>query len=36
MSARGAQLYHVRDAKVTRIEVYFHRDHALADLGLAE
>jgi ketosteroid isomerase-like protein len=34
MSARGAQLYHVCDAKVTRIEVYFDRDRALADLGL--
>lgn len=31
----GATLFHVRDGQVIKLVVYFDREHALADLGLA-
>jgi ketosteroid isomerase-like protein len=34
ISASGANLFHLRDGKVTRLALYWHRDRALADVGL--
>jgi ketosteroid isomerase-like protein len=34
MQAKGAQLFHIRAGKVTRLVHYFDRERALADLGL--
>lgn len=32
--AKGANLFHIRDGLVTRLVAYWHRERALADLGL--
>jgi ketosteroid isomerase-like protein len=34
--ARGAEIWHVSDGRVTRLVMYWHRDDALAALGLTE
>jgi ketosteroid isomerase-like protein len=34
ISSRGAQLFHLRGGKVTRLVVYFDSQRALSDLGL--
>jgi hypothetical protein len=35
LMARGANLFHVRGGKVTRLVCYFEREQALAELGLS-
>ena len=35
VGAKGADLLHVRDGKVTKLVAYWDRERALADLGLA-
>jgi hypothetical protein len=35
MQAKGAELFCVRDGRVTKLAIYLERDNALADLGLA-
>jgi hypothetical protein len=36
VSARGANLFHVRGGRVARLVLYWDRDRALAELGLEE
>jgi ketosteroid isomerase-like protein len=35
ISAQGANLFHIRDGKVTRLALYWNRERALADAGLS-
>jgi ketosteroid isomerase-like protein len=36
MRSEGADVYYIRDGKVTKVIFYFDRERALADLGLSE
>jgi ketosteroid isomerase-like protein len=35
ISAQGANLFHIRDGKVTRLALYWNRERAIADAGLS-
>jgi len=35
LRTRGANLFYIRAGQVTKLVIYFDREHALADLGLA-
>jgi ketosteroid isomerase-like protein len=35
LKTEGANVLHIRDGKVVRLVLYWHRDRAFADLGLA-
>ena len=35
MSAKSANLFHVREGRVTKVVAYWEHEHALTDLGLA-
>jgi hypothetical protein len=34
MRAKGANLFHIRGGRVTKLVLYWHRERAFADLGL--
>ena len=36
IGTHGANLLHIRDGKVTRVVIYWDREHAFADLGIKE
>jgi ketosteroid isomerase-like protein len=36
LHAKGAYLFHLRDRKISRVVIYWDREHALTDLGLPE
>jgi ketosteroid isomerase-like protein len=36
MQSKNANLFHIRDGKVTRLVLYWDRNRALADLGLTQ
>jgi ketosteroid isomerase-like protein len=36
LDRRGANIFHIRDGRVTRLSLYWDRERALADLGLED